>query len=62
MIDKPISGATIARTINVNPSMVWNTIAGRRTTFRVRKAIAEALGVDVAELWPPETASLRKAG
>ena len=56
MIDKDLSGSEIARRIGVDPSMVSLTIGGQRSTYRIRKAIAEALGVDVTDLWPRETA------
>ena len=44
----------IARKMGVSKVIVTNVIKGRRTSMRVRKAIAKAIGKRVEELWPPE--------
>lgn len=60
MIDNNISGGRIAAALDVNPSMIWHTIHGRNRSFRVRVAIAKALGVPITDLWPDETRHLKK--
>lgn len=52
MIEKGITGAAIARNINVNRSSISNTIKGRCKSYRLRQAIASALGLKVVDLWP----------
>ncbi len=44
--------ASIARDLGVNRSFVNNVIKGHRSTLRVRKAIAKAVGKRIEELWP----------
>jgi hypothetical protein len=54
MIDAEIKGANIARGIGVHRSAINKAIKGNLKSFRLRKAIADALQVKVADLWPPE--------
>ncbi len=42
----------IARRLRVSRSFVSEVVAGKKRTYRIRRAIARALGVTVAELWP----------
>ncbi len=49
-----ITGAAIARRLGVDRSAVSHTIAGRKRSARIRRAIAEAVGQPVSELWPEE--------
>jgi len=49
----------IARKLGVSKVIVTNVIKGRRTSMRVRKAIARAVGRRVEELWP--SGPLKKA-
>ena len=51
----------IALMLNVSPVSVNNVISGRRTTPRIRKAIAFAIGKPVSELWPEQPSTKRKA-
>jgi transcriptional regulator with XRE-family HTH domain len=60
IIDREVSGAEIARKINVDRSMISLTITGQRKSLRVRRAIADALGVAITELWPDETRHSRE--
>jgi len=54
MIKKDVKGAEIARRIGVNRSAISKTIDGKIKSYRLRKAIAEALGVPYEELWGEE--------
>jgi DNA-binding XRE family transcriptional regulator len=44
--------AEVARNLGVSNVIVTNVIKGRRTSKRVKAAIAKALGKRVSELWP----------
>lgn len=44
--------AQIARRLGISKQYVNTVIKGKRTTMRVRKAIAKAVGKRVEELWP----------
>lgn len=54
MIDCGISGAAIARALRCDRTNIYHVIEGRSKSKKVRKAIAEALGVHISELWPDE--------
>ena len=59
LIEKGISGADIARDLNVDVSAVWHTIHGRTKSLRIRAGISRALGVKITDLWPDETRHLK---
>lgn len=52
MILKNVTGSKIARGIGVDRSAINKTIRGKITSNRLRKAIADAIGCNVMELWP----------
>ena len=52
MLKKGISGAEIARRTGVTRVAVYHVIEGRSQSRKLRQAIADALGVRVADLWP----------
>jgi len=52
MIEMDVTGAEIARKIDVHRSAINNTIRGRLRSRRLRKAIASALRLKVEDLWP----------
>jgi lambda repressor-like predicted transcriptional regulator len=54
MIEKEISGAEIARRACVVRQAIYHVIAGNRKSPHLRRAIAEALGVNIHNLWPDE--------
>ena len=54
IIRKNITQAEIARQEGVSPSAVHQTITGRTVSRRLRKAIAERLGLPVEKVWPEE--------
>jgi transcriptional regulator with XRE-family HTH domain len=58
LILQGIEIADIAADVGVTPTMVGNTIAGKRKSIRVRKAVAEALGVPITDLWPEENGKI----
>jgi len=49
-----ISQTEIAEVAGVERSRVSEVINGRRTTRRIREAVAKALGKEVAAIWPDE--------
>jgi lambda repressor-like predicted transcriptional regulator len=55
-LEKGISGVDIARQFSppVDRTAVYHVIAGRSKSPRIRKAIADALGMKVKDLWPEE--------
>lgn len=52
LIKKNLSGAEIGRRAGVCRDSISKTIKGEIKSHRLRKAIAEAIGVTVEELWP----------
>jgi lambda repressor-like predicted transcriptional regulator len=52
LILKGITAAEIARKLLIERQTVTQTISGRNKSPRTRRTIAEAIGVDVEELWP----------
>jgi len=46
------SQTKIARTAGVSVSSIHDVITGRRKTYRIRAAIAEAIGRKISEIWP----------
>ncbi len=54
MILNDVSGAEIARNLGVDRSAVSKTIKGKIKSYRLRKAIADAIGCKVTELWPDD--------
>lgn len=54
MIDKEVKGAAIAREVGCTRQNVYHVIKGRQATPKIRQAIADALGVQVSDLWPNE--------
>lgn len=54
MILKGVTNVTIARRTGVSETWVSLVICGHERSVRIRKAIAEMIGVAVEELWPEE--------
>lgn len=52
LIKKGIPAAEVARRMGVSRQAIYQTIDGIIKSRRLRKAIAEAIGVEVTELWP----------
>ena len=52
MIAKDVTGAAIARKLSVDRSAINKAIKGEIKSFRLRKAIAEAIGMNISDLWP----------
>ena len=51
-IKRNISGAEIGRRMGVSREAIHQVIGGKTRSKRIRKAIAEAIGVKVEDLWP----------
>lgn len=47
-----VTQAQVARSLGCTEAFVWQVIDGRRSTARVQDAIAAAVGLPVAELFP----------
>ncbi len=54
MVLKGLQNKRIARDLRVTPTWVSLVVCGHRRSDRVRGAIASALGMSVAELWPED--------
>jgi lambda repressor-like predicted transcriptional regulator len=52
MMQKGLNGAKIARQIGVTRQAINGVINLRWKSVRIRKVIAEAIGVKVTDLWP----------
>ncbi|GJQ47599.1 MAG: XRE family transcriptional regulator [Candidatus Jettenia sp.] len=51
-IKKDVSGAEIGRRMGVSRVAVYQVISGKTKSKRLRKAIADAIGMEVSDLWP----------
>ncbi|GAB62695.1 MAG: HTH domain-containing protein [Candidatus Jettenia sp.] len=51
-IKRNISGAEIGRRMGVSRVAVYQVITGKTKSKRLRKAIADAIGMRVEDLWP----------
>jgi DNA-binding XRE family transcriptional regulator len=58
MIEMDVSGAEIAREIGVHRSAINNTVKGILKSFRLRRAIADALQLKVTDIWPEKEKTL----
>ena len=47
-----VNQAAIARELEIEPTTVCDVIKGRTNSQRVHRAIAEAIGKDIKEIWP----------
>ena len=54
LLRKGISAAEIGRRVGVDRSYVTHTIARRRSSRRIRRAIARAIGLSYEEVWGRE--------
>lgn len=52
LIKKNIPAAEIGRRLGISRQAIWLTIQGKTKKIRNRKAIADAIGMAVEELWP----------
>ena len=52
LIKKGIPAAEIGRKLGLTRQAIYQTISGKTKKIRNRKAIAEAIGVEVEDLWP----------
>lgn len=52
LMRRGISQVSLARALGVTPTTVFNTIHNGLVSHRIRVAIAEAAGMDVADIWP----------
>lgn len=53
MVSAGVKSVDIARECDVHPSFVGHVISGKVKTERIRRAIANRLGVQLEDLWPP---------
>ena len=58
LIRANILQSQIARKLGVSKVIITNVIKGRRTSRRVKKAIAKAIGRRVEELWPADAEAM----
>ena len=54
MVEANVTGVDIAKATQTTRSHVCHTIAGRRKSSPVRRAIADALNREVSDLFPDE--------
>lgn len=52
LLKSEITQAELARRLSVSPSMIARVIDGNSVSDRVRRGIANAVGIDVARIWP----------
>lgn len=65
LIRSGVSQVQIAKSLGINPSAVSRVIDGSSVSHRVRKAVAEATGIDLKQIWPStyiEAGGPRKPG
>ena len=61
MVKTGVSNAQIARDEDVSAVYVYYVLIGKRTGYRIRRAIAKATGVPVEKLWPDTPQAYRRA-
>jgi len=54
---RAINWSALARRVSVHPSAISHTLHGRSKSRRIRRIIANAVGLRVEQLWPEEKAS-----
>ncbi|WP_396215735.1 helix-turn-helix transcriptional regulator [Gemmatimonas sp.] len=54
MLEAGVTGLEIAERLEITKQAVSQVITGRSTSRRVQEAIAEACGVPLDDLFPPE--------
>lgn len=56
MMRKRVTQTAIAKSLNppITQAAVYNVIEGKSESLRVKKAIAQAVGSTIEELWPKE--------
>ena len=52
MLRKDVSASGLSRQLEVTQSTLYKVIEGLSVSDRIRRAIAEAVGRDVREIWP----------
>jgi len=52
LLKADLNQSAIARALNINPATVSLVIDGKGVSGRVHAAIAEAIGMDKARIWP----------
>ncbi len=52
LLEKDISAAEIARRAGVSRAAITHTMKGATKSKRLRKAIADAINMEVSDLWP----------
>ena len=60
MLAKNISVTSIAKKLGIAVPNISQVIHGDKKTPRIRKAIADAVGIPISELWP-ESESVKSA-
>lgn len=55
MLIRGVKVTDIARSLNLKHSNISVVISGNRPNHKVRKAIADAVGLSVSDLWPEQT-------
>ena len=61
MVKNGVTNRHIARETGVRENYVYMILAGERTGYRIRRAIAAACGVSVEQLWPDTPEQYRLA-
>lgn len=61
LVERGIKLKTIAERLSLDQSTISQVVAGKRQSRRVKRAVAEALGVSPKSLWPDEFNNNRKA-
>ena len=52
MMRAGISQMEIATALRVTPSAVHLVVSGKAVSHRIRKAIADSIGMDIKKIWP----------
>jgi lambda repressor-like predicted transcriptional regulator len=61
MVSAGVTNAQIARDEKVSTVYIYYVLTGIRTGYRIRQAIARAVGVPVEALWPDTPVEYREA-
>lgn len=61
MVKNGVTNAQISREEQVSTVYVYYVLSGKRTGYRIRRAIAQAVKVPVEKLWPDTPPEYRRA-
>ena len=54
MVRQGVTNVEVAKEANVSREYVYFVMTGQRTGYRIRRVLAEMIGLDVTDIWPEQ--------